>query len=501
MADPIEACQAEFSHLSTLQTEKHTIKILDEEIESIFAGAVNKRTWYSTFPHKLESECQDDKIKFKSLHTPHYLAHVYLEQQMPALRVKEKYKKNIRICWPHNCGNNISIKGEFVIGSSNCIQTIDCKWMDDYVQFLIDDGYENFIHECQGNLPFLEQWSTFLPEYTLTPMQPYFIDSDTEEAFPIYRINPQTEITFKYRIRRNFRDLLRMQKRLDNEWKDIAFNKSYIEGNFGKDELPLPNMWGIYYRISKAEISSLMEKDENGNRVDRYEQMINEIIVLDKDDKHTFGTTANVELHSAHPCKFVTIKAENALYEKTRNYSNYTTDINVYEGWSPIKRIPSLSYGPIIKMENLEQHHTARMFPYYHCPRVPYEKGYNIIPFSSRVADYGFDVGVILSNLKVNLQVELGNTNPMNTSVQIYKEDNIEDDAILQEDEDQVEIIPASIDEVLEEKEEEVKSDLIKKTKFKLVIRTVINKTLIYTRSEESNYFDVTFLQHEENIK
>jgi len=209
-----------------------------------------------------------------------------------------------------------------------------------------------------------------------------------------------------------------------------------------------------------------------------------------------------VELHSAHPCKFVTIKAENSLYTKTRNYSNYTTNENVYEGWSPIKSFPSLKYGPTVKMEEIESYHTDRMFPFYHCLRVPYEEGYNIIPFSSRVAEFNFDVGVILSNLKVKLPIELGNTNPMITSVKIYKDGEPHDDVILGEEETLNEShFPGMIDEIIEEKEEEVKTESEKIAKFKIIVRTVISKTLVYSKIKDKKYFRVHFKAHEEVSK
>lgn len=501
MAAPIEASQTEFSHLSKLQVEKHTTGEVGEHIESIFAGAVNKRTWYSTFPYKLESNFQDDKITYKVLHTPEYLAHVYITQGLPALRVKEKWKDDIQICWPHNFGNNITPKGEFCIGSTNIIQTIDSKWLDDYQQLMIENGHEHFINKCQGNLPFLENWSTFLPEYTLTPIQPYFIDADTEAAFPIYRIDPQVEISFKYKIRRNFRDTLRMRKRCGNTWKEIAFNKTYVEGNFVSDDLPLPSMWGIFYTISKAEIDTYLEPDDNGVSVNMYEQMINEVIAIDKDDKYSYGTTAHIDLHSAHPCRFVTIKAENCMHEKTRNYSNYTTDVNVYNGWSPIKSFSSLDYGPTKKMHQIDSYHTDRMFPYYHAPRVPYEPGYNLIPFSAKISDFNFDVGVILSNLKVKLPVEIGNTNPMITTVKIYKEGDEPEDIFLSDDDDNGKERQERDDVYIEDEKEEEKSASTNNIKYKLIVRVIVNKTLVYSREEGKKYFDVHFRKHEDSVK
>ena len=229
--------------------------------------------------------------------------------------------------------------------------------------------------------------------------------------------------------------------------------------------------------------------------------MINEVIAIDKDDKYSYGTTAHIDLHSAHPCRFVTIKAENCMHEKTRNYSNYTTDVNVYNGWSPIKSFSSLDYGPTKKMHQIDSYHTDRMFPYYHAPRVPYEPGYNLIPFSAKISDFNFDVGVILSNLKVKLPVEIGNTNPMITTVKIYKEGDEPEDIFLSDDDDNGKERQERDDVYIEDEKEEEKSASTNNIKYKLIVRVIVNKTLVYSREEGKKYFDVHFRKHEDSVK
>lgn len=489
-ATPIQACQMEFAALSKLQLENHTSNSPNGDIESIFAGAIVKRTWYATFLHKMESEVQNNKIKFKVLHTPHYLARVYVTQKLPALRVREKWSQNeeVQICWSHNSGNNVMRKGEMVIGSSNTIQTIDSKWLDDYIQLLIESGNESFINDCQGNHPFLEQWNTYLPRYTLTPIQPYFFEADTEAAFPIYKIQDETDISFKYTRFTNFREMLRMRRRFGDTWKEISFNKTYIEGNYGKDELPLPEMWGIYFVVSKAEIESV-PLDEFKKPIDTFEQIIDDVIEISTEGVYTYDDSPPaIEIQTGQPCRLITIKAENSDFAKKRNYSNYTTNVDVYKGWSPIKKIVSVKYGPETKMANIKSYHTSRMLPYYHCVRVPYERGYNIIPFSSKLSDFNFDSGVIMSNLNVKIQLELGDTNPMITKVKLYKEDTdkIEDEIL-----DDVE--PSKL------REKESIKDTVKEslTSYKIIVRALVSKTLVYSKAQDGNHYNVYFKKHE----
>lgn len=488
-ATPIEACQMEFAALSKLQLENHTSS--NANIETIFAGAIVKRTWYATFPHKMDSEVQNDKIKFKVLHTPHYLARVYITQKLPALRVKQKWSENdeVQICWSHNAGNNVVRKGEMIIGSSNTIQTIDSKWMDDYIQLMVENGNEKFINDCQGNHPFLEQWNNYLPRYTLTPIQPYFFESDTESAFPIHRIHQQTDISFKYTRFTNFREMLRMRKKIQGTWKEIAFNKTYIEGNYGKDELPLPEMWGIYFVVSKAEIESI-SNDETGKPIESFEQIIDDVIEVGSEGVYTYDDSPSIEVQTGHPCRLITMKAENSDFAKKRNYSNYTTNVNVYEGWSPIKKLTSLKYGPNTKIANAKSPHISRMLPYYHCPRVPYERGYNIISFSSRLSDYNFDSGAIMSNLNVRMQLALGDTNPMITTVKIYKEDTdkIEDEVL--------DDIGPSKKEREKEKDND-KDDNTSNTSYKIIVRALISKTLVYSKAQDGKHYNVFFKKHE----
>lgn len=504
MSSQIEAGQAEFTALSKLQIERHTASHKDEPIESIFTGGIAKRTWYSTFPCQMESDVQKDTVKFKVSSAPHYLAYVYLVQKLPALRVKKSEEENTLICWPHNCGNNVTVSGGFTVGNSNQLQSMDCKFLDDFCQIMIENGYEDFIKNCQGNFPFLEEWSTFLPEYPLTVVHPYFFTVDTDNAFPIFRIDPKLDISFKYKIRNSIKDLLRMKRKIKGEWKEIEFNMNYIEGNLGKHELPNPEMWGIYFRITQAEIDSKIKHDEGDSdrekyEKDNFEQIIYDVLIQDKENDYGFGSSANIQAQSAYPSRFITIKAEDINFSKCRNYSNYTTHKNVYEGWSPIKHI-TLNYGPTKKIEKLPSYHTSRMMPFYHCNRVPYERGYNVIPFCSKMNDYGFDTGVMLSNLNASMSIKFKNTDPMLSIVQAYSDDGRNRDVIIGDEEDRendkiIEIIDDDGENLFKNSSKNDKKN--SGPKYKIITRIIISKTLVFQRNKDSEYFNVKFKAHE----
>lgn len=489
----IEACDAELVALSGLQLDKHTTEDAKEPIDSIFSGCVNKRLWYSTFPAKLESDIQNDVIKYKVHHNHHYLAHVYMVQKLPHLRVKKEFEGIIQICWPHNCGNNITVSGELRVGELT-LQTLDSKWLDDFNQFFVLPGYETFINDCQGNLPFLENWSSALPEYDLSPPQPYFFEYDTDDALPIFRINPQNPLAFKYKVRRNFRDILRMRKITDSTWSDITFNKNYIEGNFDSDELPQPELWGIYYRIDNPEIMTKQQKE-----YDEHEQIISDIISIDKDRKK-YNSEIVFKLDSAHPCKGITVKAEKYVNKLTRNYSNYTSHENVYNGWSLIKSVPKLAYGPAIKITNLEHYHVSRMLPYWHATRVPYEKGFNLIPFSSKLDETDFDVGPILSRVGggggTKLVIELNSTDPTLSDVHIYKKSANDSDYI-----DVDEKIEESDDEIDKNEKDKLETKLSEKKRgdtYTVCVRLIISKTLVYKREGgDSKYYKLSVRKHQ----
>lgn len=512
MEDIVEACEHEFLALSKLQHEMHNASSRSESIQSIFSGAISERLWYSTTPIKMEVETQNDIVKYIVLNTFHYLSHVYMVQKLPALKVKKAYNDTIQICWPHNVANNVTKLGEFKVNETK-IQTIDNKWLDDFLQFFTESGREQWIAECQGNIPELEDWNNFLPEYDLTPIQPFFIDNDDNTAFPIFKIDRQHKIHFRYKLRRNFRKLLRMRKLIEGKWCDIPFNKNYIEGNYGSDILPEPELWGIYYKVTEPELNSNLNC-EGDDGVRSNEMIVLDVIPIKGENLYTYGKSPTIPLVSDQPVKAFTFKAQKKDYLKSRNYSNYTTEDEVRKGFSPIDKVNKFCYGTANKMKDIGIHHTSRIFPFYHCTRTPFEKGYNIVSLCSKIDDSSFDTAVILSNLKAELKLSFRNMDPKQTKIYIYNKDSKSkqqdepiglsfsssatnkkhhkeiDESIIDFDDkpigkkkptDQVESeIPTSED-----------SD-----EYIVEIRLIVMKIMVFIKDEKSNYYKIILKKH-----
>lgn len=510
MEDIGEACEQEFLALSKLQREMHNAPPGSETIQSIFSGAISERLWYSTIPIKMEVEVQNDVAKYTVLNTLHYLSHVYMIQKLPALRVKKSYSETIQICWPHNVANNITKIGEFKVNETK-IQTIDSKWLDDFLQLFTQPGREQWIAECQGNIPELEEWNAFLPEYDLTPIQPYFIDGDDNTAFPIYKIDRQHKIHFRYKLRRNFRKLLRMRKLISGVWCEIPFNKNYIEGNYGSDILPEPELWGIYYKISEPELNSNINCEE-GDRSN--EMIVLDIISIKGENLYSYGKSPTIPLVSDQPVKAFTFKAQKKEFLKARNYSNYTTEDEVRKGSSPIEKINKFCYGTANKMKDIGVYQTSRIFPFYHCTRTPYEKGYNIVSLCSKIDDSSYDTAVILSNLKAEVKLSFRNMDLKQTKIFIYSKDTksksdenfsslasgkkkgMLDENFFEEEDTPIrnmiktERTDKSEDVLSPEEKTSISDEYI------IEIRLIVMKILVFIKDEKTNYYKIILKKH-----
>jgi hypothetical protein len=491
MSDETITCsEIEHSSLSDLQKKNHEIDPkIDEQFETLFDAPDGKRTWYSNFLHPAVSSQIGKEIIYKVLPTASYLSTLTMRQVLPALKIKDEFKGRVQICWPHNCANNIIEEGSFIYGSSFKMQTINSEYLDDYLQFFTEPEHKKALNEMQGNLPFLEEWSDFLPAYSVKAIHPYFFTTCTETAFPIFRIHPDKELFFKYTIRDSLRELLRMRIKGKSGWKEIKFNAKYIEGNYGSVKLSPPQILAYYYKISPEEIA--MRSQEQ-----KYIQMVDDIISIDTEYKHKLGDKVDIALHSKDPCRFFTVKARKDRFFKNRNYSNYTTFEELKKGWSPIVGFPYLKYGDVYKFKDIPYDVTSELNPLYYCNRVPWEKGYNIFSFSSKTYDCGFDTGVILSNTGgTGIKVELGDTDPFKIDLEVdAKTTKFDDDKL---DEDFSEDEQREKEEVEEDEEIETNDNFdVRKNCYSVICRVTVSRTLAYVKNAENPYYYVKFEKH-----
>ena len=114
----------------------------DEKIVSRFSYVMEKRSSGSHMKVKMAHVANETEIiytaskKFDSL----FKAEMILE--LPSIKVKEKYKSTIAICYPYNLGHHIIIKGELRV-NDDPIQAIDSKYLDIYSQYYCEPGMRN----------------------------------------------------------------------------------------------------------------------------------------------------------------------------------------------------------------------------------------------------------------------------------------------------------------------------------------------------------------------
>lgn len=420
----------EFEILNDFQKDLHLIFDENElpeegvEIISFFHHKFEKSTWYSQYTTKFKCTSTENELIYTVNNTFHYLLYSYMRQTFPALRVAERYKGLVQICWPHNLGTNYIVEGRLKF-DDDVPQTIDSYWFDIYSQFYMKPGFREHYELCVGSVPFLEQWRDFLPEFTTNVMQPFYYMRDVSTALPLFYFSSLTTITQNYTVRNTIGQLLRMRintipDQPDNPvWKEIPYNPKYIEGAGSTGILRVPEMWG---RVSYG-----MEMEINWHKECSFEGVenldpkkpanekvfyIEDVIACESDNPSQYGAKVVIDLDCKTPAKAMFWVAENLTARENRNFSNYTTNADdLYQGWNPIKGV-SLSYGGHTRLDNMESDHFDKIEPWKHFPSAPWQPGYNAYSFSLDSTTLDADVGIVWDGLKAKMTATLGNTDP-----------------------------------------------------------------------------------------
>ncbi len=392
----------------------------NEELISYFYREFSKSTWYTHLPIRLDCNVMNEKdLTYTVNNTFDFLLYVYKRDFFPALRVKKEFRGRVEICWPHNLGHNTVISAQVKI-DDDVLQTIDTIWYDIYSQFYMKPGYRDQYNIYVGNIPALEQWSDFLPEYTTNVPQPFYHARDPSLAIPLLYCS-LSKVTYHYKIRARISDLLRMRLCVDNEperpgdyydkghrWRNIPCNLKYIEGADSTGKLSIPELWGRYVYLTDDEREWIKCNFKETGRI----YYIDDVIPCKAVNGGKLGFNVSVDLDCKTPCKALFWVAENLTAKKNNNFSNYTTNAeNLYIGWNPISMY-SLNYSGTSRFENMSSDHSDKMEPWYHFLSPPAEPGYNAYSFSMLSTSLDAEVGLVMAGLKTSLIVSLGNTDP-----------------------------------------------------------------------------------------
>nr|QBK91899.1 MAG: major capsid protein [Pithovirus LCPAC304] len=380
-----------------------------EKIASIFYQEFEKVTWYTRILNKIPcSVVGDDNVYvFKANTTFHSLVYTYMVQHWPYIRVKPEHRGEYKICWPHNRPHNTLPNAHFEVDDV-VMNTFDHVWLDTYFEHFMKPGFRDHHNMCVGNVPRDEEWGDVLyPSDTDLP-QPWFYSRDPCLAFPLHYCARDTNVLHVYEVKNKIKDLLRMAKCVTDrtgkkrwvELKEVDFKM--LDGVTLKSKLKKPELWAAYSYVTPNEIAWNTECQGEEDKV----FYINDVVSCDQINTKTYGKTAEVDLCCTSPCKALFWSAENVDASKKRNYSNYTTDSNVYVGWDPIQHV-GLKYSETQRIKEMATHHFTRMQSWYHFPSPPSTAGYSVHSLSHDCMSIDAEVGLVFSELKAKMFFKL----------------------------------------------------------------------------------------------
>jgi len=391
--------------LNKLQQEIHGIGSNSDseevEIGSLFFPNQENKCPYSIVYKKIPSIKNDKSSIFTVDNDLDLIIRTYLYYQLPAIRVKEKVRDVIRICWSHNLFHNIINSASFMKDRIQ-LTSFDTVTLDIYKKFYLRNGFGKKYNEGIGNVPELENWNTFLPSYKLVAQQFWPFSEDTTLSFPLFLL-PNSTITFEYSFNLKLDKLLRMQmKNKNDEWIDIECTTRYIESNVDLRKKETPKMIGIYAILSEEEKNHWAQEKQHN-------YYYNHMIPIDTKNTTTYDRKENISFNINNPCKAIHWVVEDQEKIKFSNRSNYTTSNEVYKGNYPWNN-PCLNYNTTPRFESIPYQIIDIIEPYYLTKNTSDEKGYGIFSFCLDPFSKDNNMTVILSTCQTVLELDIENT-------------------------------------------------------------------------------------------
>jgi len=439
-ASAVQLAKETLLSLTEFQRDIHILNEHDkQDIESVFHKKFIKSTWYSSVKMKLESTTDGDQTVYKVNDSFHYLEYSYRCFKTPAIRVKQEWIGKVRISWPHNLGNNVSLTATFKEDDDG-YQTIDHVWGDIYPEFYQENGASGRegYNLGVGNVDYLEGWTDFLPAADINIEDPWFYSMDPADAYPIWPKGSSTKAEMRYTYRRKVADLLRLElySEKDKIWRPQTKNfMKYIEVSAW--EIKTPELWGRYSLVTNKELDYyntcddtwVEHEDENGTPYKQKITYIRDIAICDVPNAMECEKESNVELMSPNPCLAFFWAAENSRATAIHNYSNYTTNPDdIYKGWDPVK-YTSLKYKNTPVFDKMDSHHFSIAQPRRHCASIPSVAGHHVYSNASDTTNFGSDIGIVYDGMQAKLSCYISNIDIFTSSLNLFNNgENDEDD-------------------------------------------------------------------------
>ena len=487
MTEPSNLIQMDLDSIKSCQLQKllHETTDENEKVESHFGYEFKKCGWSSTIKTNLIMKIEGDNsnkptddynstyVTYTADNKFHYLINTIMRETLIPLKVMDKYVLSggnlCEIAYSHNSGLNFVEDATLLLDKQQA-QSFDDITHNIFHQYYRRNGFDGLYDKIIGNVDFLEEWTTALPEYRLKIIQPWFYCKNDVMAIPLFRC-PKGEVTHRYKVRRDLRSFIRMRIRttLTSPWKEIPFNRDYVEGAPSDNCLPYPELRGTYGKITPGE-SKWKEETEPESVY-----FIDDIHKIDSDDYYKYGGIYTPDLNIDSPTKAIFFLAENIESRNNRYYSNFTTNTrDIKKGHNPIKTF-KVMYGGNIRIPETETDISEDLEPLTNFPNYPREPGYNAISISYDTASLDADISLKLATLKAKLIIKLGNTDPM-LSLKKFAKKAPKDNTIIDFTEGKADSEPLFV-EFIEENQN--KEDSGNSPLFAIHIRCLIIKQLV----------------------
>ncbi len=386
------------------------------QVNSRFSCDIEKNAWSTHTKVKMTHSAEEGEVVYTASKKFDVLFGSEIHINLIPIKVKEKYRKRIQICYPHNPGHNICYEGELKVDDDHQ-QTIDSYWMDIHSQYFMEGGAgkRELYNRKVGNIPCLEGWGWELPGIKLIVPQPYYYARNTRVGLRTLKSSINT-VTHHYKIRNKIQDFLRMRVMKENgEWVPMTSCKlQYLEIPGNVKEIPIPELWGRYALMTDAERDWHKSIDPKTGEPIKHVIYTEDITIETSNNPTAMGSTDVIPLQGIAPCKRLFWLAQDTKAIENRNFSNYTTNSeDLTLGWNPCAFV-DIKYGGAYRVEKLSHEHfelaEADFFP-----SAPCETGYNAHSFNYEQNTLNADTAIVLQPLQASIHITLKDTDPFKT--------------------------------------------------------------------------------------
>lgn len=470
----------------------------EEEIDSKFAPDFCKTMWHSKEEKPMDQTKRSEDVSPEGIK---YTEAVYeadttfdilysnrLKITFPEVKVKKSYLGKVRIAWTNNPA--ICYCVQYVCTVDNIVSNdFDSGWIDDYMMWGTDRGFNKDRDFSIGNIPQMVDWTeTSIRRKVCIFTVPFHYTYERNGAIPMDLLPNGAKVSHTLKFYQDpLKYLLRVEVFDDEEqvWKPLT-DRDSIHKFVDCGDFQDPVLVAKYAHLSQ------LERIERKNMAIQSKIVIpvHSVEVIKNPNKARYGTIDKNFLQTEDPVLAVFWKSLNVEAEKINNRCNYTTDPrDVRRGQCPTD-YNALYYEKIRKFlltsEEMRAVDLTENFP-----NIPTGTGYGAYANSMNPFSLRGTVGVIYSqNISVRLESSYVRPNSRSEVHQDKNDDDVDPDSlikmVLNRNNKKSSSIAASSSSSLSSNFDEENEDC----SFRTEIRCLISKEFHFSYSDEKDVND-----------